>query len=504
MFAPLLHAIPATFQLDNVVAVMIGLVGGIIVGALPGLTASMGITVLLPLTFGMSPLVALGMMAGIYNGAMYGGAIPAVLLRIPGTPAAVATTFDGYAMTQKGEAARAMQISCLGSVLGSIVSAISLILLAPPLATVTLAFGPAEYVWVAVFGLASVGVLLGKDPFKGLLAGFFGLLLGTIGIDQVSGHERFTFDNLNLVEGFSIITLLTGLFALPPAIQMAEQAVKRGIPGEVLRLKAKHGLFYQWRSFVPVWIRSSIIGIIIGILPGAGGNMAALLAYNDAKRITRNPDPPFGEGNPLGVCAAETANNADTAASLIPTLTLGVPGSSVAAIIMGGLMIHGLQPGPSLFREHADVVYGFMLQMLMASVLLIFFGGMLATRIFAQVLRLPPILLVSVILSLCVIGVYSVNNSFFDLWMMLLFGMIGYTMEKTGYPIAPAVLGLILGGMAEQNLRLALIISRGDWTVLFTRPVSLIVIALILVTFAIPVIQEILRRRGSKLQIVGD
>jgi len=504
MFLPLLHAIPATFQLENFIAVTVGLIGGIIVGALPGLSATMGITVLLPLTFGMSPLVALGMMAGIYNGAMYGGAIPAVLLRIPGTPAAVATTFDGYAMSQKGEAAWAMQISCLGSVLGSIASAFSLILLAPPLALVTLAFGPAEYFWVAVFGLASVGVLLGRDPVKGLLAGCFGLLLGCIGIDQVTGHERYTFDNLNLVEGFSVVTLLTGLFALPPAIMMAEQAVKRGIDKETLRLKVRHGMFHRWREFLPIWVRSTVIGIIIGILPGAGGNMAALLAYNDAKRVTKNPDPPFGEGNPLGVCASETANNADTAASLIPTLTLGVPGSSVAAVIMGGLLIHGLQPGPSLFKEHGDVVYGFMLQMLLASVLLIFFGGMVATRLFAQVLRLPPVLLVSVIVILCVIGVYAINNSFFDLWMMLVFGLLGYTMEKTGFPIAPTVLGLILGPMAEQNLRLALIISRGDWTVLFTRGVSQIVIALIVVTFAIPVIQEILHRRGSKLQIVGD
>ena len=494
MWDGLIHALPGVFAWQNVLAMMIGVVSGIVIGAMPGLSATMGIALLIPLTFGMEPLVALALMAGIYNGAMYGGAIPAILLRIPGTPAAVATTFDGHPMAQRGDAARALQISCLSSAVGGSMSALALMLLAPPLVLVTLMFGPAEYFWVAIFGLASISVLLGADPVKGLLAAAFGLLLATVGIDNVSGHERFTFGNMYLVGGLHVVVVLTGLYALPPIFMLCEDAAKRAGSEGMAKLRASAGLFHEWTSFIVTWIRASLIGIVIGILPGAGGSLAAFLAYNEEKRTAKNPAA-FGKGEPRGVAAAECGNNADNAAALIPTLTLGVPGSAVAAVIMGGLLVHGLQPGPALFRDHADTVYGFMIQMLLTSVLLVFFGGVLASRIFAQVLRIPPAMLAPCLLALCVVGVFSVQNSMFDVYLMFGFGLIGYAMDRLGFPLAPVVLGVVLGGIAEMNLRMALIIAQGDNWLLVSSTVSQIIIALTLVVLFVPLIRHLRERR---------
>ncbi|MFY0735148.1 tripartite tricarboxylate transporter permease [Aurantimonas sp. NFXS3] len=473
-----------------------GVVLGIAIGALPGLSATMGIAVLIPLTFGLDPLVGLGMMAGIYNGAMYGGAIPAVLLRIPGTPASIVTTFDGYPMAQKGEAGRALQIAVVSSAIGGMVSAVVLMTLAPPLARVTLAFGPAEYFWVGIFGLSAIAVFVGKNPIKGVLSACIGLLIGCIGIDTITGAQRFTFGNINLYDGFNIVVLLTGLYAIPPAIAMAEEAVKTGISRDKLRVKSSHGMFDDWRRLWKTWTRSSIIGVIVGLLPGAGGNIAAFLSYNEAKRASKTPDE-FGEGSPEGVAAGECGNNADNSAALVPALTLGVPGSSVAAVILGGLLIHGLRPGPALFRDYPDVVYGFMIQMFVTSALLMFIGGIIGTRVFIHVLRLPRVLLVPLIAGLTAVGVYSINNSMFDLYMMLGFGLLGYAMERLDFPLAPAVLGLILGPMAEENMRLALLISQNDWLVFVTRPISVTIAVLTLLVLAFPIIRDMLARRRT-------
>jgi putative tricarboxylic transport membrane protein len=494
MFDGLFHALPLVFEPANFLAMIGGVAMGIAIGALPGLSATMGIAVLIPLTFGMDPMVALGMMAGIYNGAMYGGAIPAVLLRVPGTPAAIATTFDGYPMAQKGQAGRALQIAVVSSAIGGMISAISLMTLAPPLSRVTLAFGPAEYFWVGVFGLSAISVFVGKNPIKGVISACLGLLVGVIGLDQVTGGERFTFGNVNLLDGFHIVVLLTGLYALPPAIAMAEEAVMTGISRAQLKVGAAQGIFDDWRLLWRTWLRSGIIGIFVGLLPGAGGNIAAFLSYNEARRASKRPQD-FGEGSPEGVAAAETGNNADNSAALVPALTLGVPGSSVAAVILGGLLVHGLRPGPALFRDHADIVYGFMIQMFMTSFLLIVIGGFLGTKVFIHVLRLPRVLLVPLIVALTGVGVYSINNSMFDLWMMLAFGMVGYAMERLSFPLAPAVLGLILGSMAEESMRLQLLISQDDWSVFLTRPISALIAVLTALVLLFPIVRGYFDRR---------
>lgn len=490
MYSELFHALPGVLGFANLLAVTIGVIAGVVVGALPGLSATMAISVLVPFTFGLSPLVALGLMAGIYNGAMYGGAIPAVLLRIPGTPAAVATTFDGYPMAQRGEGGFALQVALVSSCIGGIASAFALMLLAPPLSKLTLLFGPSEVFWIAVFGLCSIIFLLGDNVVKGLISACFGVFVSVIGADPILGNDRFTFDRLELLDGISIVILLVGLYALPPVVDLLESPLKSENAacdnlGTEPIWRTLPRMFRFWKT----WVRGSLIGIWIGILPGAGGSMAAFMSYNEARRVSKTPET-WGNGEPEGVAAAEVANNADTAAALIPALTLGIPGTAVAAVMLGGLLIHGLQPGPMLFRENPDIVFGFMWQFLFGAILLFFLGGSLATNSFAKLLKLPRPLLGSIIIVLMLIGVYSIHERMFDVYLMLGFGVIGYVMDKLQFPLPPAVLGLILGSFAEENLRLALRIGRDNWSVLFANTTSQVLVALTLAVVFGPMIKR--------------
>jgi len=317
-------------------------------------------------------------------------------------------------------------------------------------------------------------------------------------MDGMTGRMRFTFGRLELADGINIVVLLVGLFALPRVFRMAEDAISVGVSRDVLNLKGSKANLRALGFLIPTWIRSGVIGIIIGILPGAGGNIAAFLSYNEAKRLGRNDDIEFGKGNPKGVAAAESGNSSDNGASLIPTLTLGVPGNSIAAVILGGLLVHGLQPGPSLFRDNAEIVYGFMIQMLLTAMLLFVVGGMLATRVFAQVLRIPQTMLAPMIVCLMVMGVYTVNNTTFDLYFMIAFGLIGYFMNKRGFPLAPLVLGVILGGLAEQSLKTALRISRGDWGILFSNTISQIIILIIVLALLAPAWQWLRAKMAAR------
>lgn len=333
--------------------------------------------------------------------------------------------------------------------------------------------------------------MLGGNPIKGLISACFGIFVSVVGSDPIYGNDRFTFGALELLDGINIVILLVGLYALPPVIDLLETPLKTdGVTGAKLGTQSMWKAMPRMKGFWKTWLRGSFIGIWIGILPGAGGSMAAFMSYNEARRGSKTPDT-WGKGEPEGVAAAETANNADTASALIPALTLGIPGTAVAAVMLGGLLVHGLQPGPMLFRENPDVVFGFMWQFLFGAILLIFLGGSLATNSFARLLNLPRPLLGSVIIVLMLIGVYSIHGRMFDVYMMLGFGAIGWIMDKLKFPLPPVVLGLILGSFAEENLRLALRIGRGDWGVLFQNTTSLILVAL---TVAV-VIGPILKRR---------
>jgi len=500
MYMDLISALPSVLTLDNFFAIVIGVLSGIAVGAMPGLSATMAISVLVPFTFGLDPLVALGLMAGIYNGAMYGGAIPAVLLRIPGTPAAVATSFDGYPMAQQGRGGFALQIAVVSSAIGGIASALALMLLAPPLAKVTLLFGPSEVFWIAVFGLCSIIFLLGESPIKGLISACFGIFVSMVGADPITSEDRFTFGQLELLDGINMVILLVGLYAMPPVIDLLEQPLDTKEAGKALKteslLRSLPKMFRFWKT----WLRSSFIGIWIGILPGAGGSMAAFMSYNEARRASKNPSE-WGQGEPEGVAAAETANNADTASALIPALTLGIPGTAVAAVMLGGLLVHGLQPGPMLFRDNPDIVFGFMWQFLFGAILLIFLGGSLATNSFSHLLKLPRPVLGAIIIVLMFIGVYSINERMFDVYLMLGFGLIGYVMDKFKFPLPPVVLGLILGGFAEENLRLTLLIGQGQWSALFANTTSLVLVAM---TIAVVIGPMIKRRLTKNRQSKGE
>lgn len=492
----MISSLQAVLSVGPLLAMLGSTLLGVFIGALPGLNPVMAIALLLPLTYSMDPLVALAMVAGIYNGSMYGGAIPAILLRIPGTPASIATTYDGFPMAERGDAAKALKVACWSSAIGGVASAIALMTIGPMLARVTLFFGPAEYFWIAIFGMVSVGIMVGSDPIKGVLAAVLGLLIGTMGIDSLSGQARFTFDQTWLLGGLDLIVVLVGLYALPPVLQLAEKCDLKGLSAAQLKLDATPFAKGEIRRLIPTWLRSSLIGIGVGILPGAGGNIAAFLSYNSARKASDEPES-FGKGNPQGVAAAECGNNADNAASMIPALSLGIPGNVVAALVLSALTIHGLQPGPQLFHQNPVLVGGFMFEMLITSLLIFLVGGVAATRIFAQIQRLPGVLLVPSIMILMCIGVYVINGRIIDLWVMLAAGLAGYILEKVNVPLAPIILGMILGPMAEQSVRRALLISRGDATELFTRPLSAVLVLCTLAVLLWPLV-KVWRSRALK------
>lgn len=481
VFANILQAAPALLDISVILAMIAGTAIGIAVGALPGLSATMGIAVLIPLTFSMEPLVALGMIAGIYNGAMFGGSIPAILLRIPGTPAGIATVFDGHEMAKNGQARLALDISLASSSIGSAVSAVALLLIAPPLALIALKFSPANYFWLAVFGMTTIAIMLAGNPAKGILSACFGLCLGIVGIDGISGAERFTFDTLELLSGINIIVLLTGLYAIPPAIDLL--LGKNAIEAGDIEL-GERTTGFRWSSLIPTWIRASAIGLVVGIIPALGGNIAALLAWQEERRWSKNKDN-WGKGEPAGLAAPECANNADTAATLIPALTLGIPGNAVAAVILGALLVHGLLPGPELFRANADITYGFMLTMLVTSGMM-FVIGKLGARVYVNVLRIPRTILGPMILALTVVGIYAIHNSAFEVVMMLCFGVVGFAMERLSIPTAPAVLAVILGQIAEENLRRSLLISGDDFWYLLQGPISIVLVILTCIALVSP------------------
>lgn len=486
-----LSGFPIALALPSLLAMMAGTAVGIIVGAIPGLTATLAMALLLPFTFTMSPLASLGMMAGIYNGSMYGGAIPAILMKIPGTPSAVATTFDGYPLARAGRAKYALHVALLASAAGSAISAIALMLLAPPLVSFALRFGPIEYFWVAVFGMSSVALLVGKSPAKGITSALLGITIGIVGMDLMTGEERLVFGVRDIAGGINLAVLLTGLFAIPPALAMMHDSmISSGarLTGSGIRLS-------EIPVFFKTWLRSGIIGVIVGVMPGAGGNLAGILGYSEEKRAAKDASL-FGKGDPRGVAASECANNADNASSLIPTLALGVPGNSVAALMMGAMLIQGLNPGPALFSQHGDIVYGFMWQMLLTAGLMLVFG-FIGASLFVQMLRIPTAMLAPMILVICSIGTYTASNSMTDVWLMLIFGIAGWLLSRSGYPIAPIVLGSILGPLAESSFRQGLLITRGNMIGFVSSPVSIILVLIILAVLLLPLIRLVKASRAD-------
>lgn len=480
-------------SLQFVIAMIVGVVGGIIIGALPGLSATMGIALLIPITFGMDPVAALTMLTAIYTSAVYGGSISAILLHTPGTPASAASALDGYQMTLQGKGLKALGISTVSSSIGGTFSAICLLFLAPPLALISLKFSAPEYFLMAVFGLTVIASLAADSIVKGLAAGAFGLIVGLVGTDVMAGWPRYTFGLVELEKGVSLIPALIGLFSLSQVmLQMEKGDSLRVVAGEL------KGSFFpslpEFKKLFPTICRSSILGLLVGILPGAGGDIASWVSYNEAKRFSKEPDK-FGKGAMEGLCASETANNAVTGGALIPLLTLGIPGSAAAAILLGGLLIQGLQPGHELFTKHANITYSVIFGFIIANIMMGVVGWAIA-RYVVKITDISFAILSPLIVVLSVVGSYAIDNSLFDVYIMVFFGLAGYIMRKTGMHPAPAVLGLVLVAMAEEGYRQSLILGRGDiWGYYLGRPLCLVFMALIALSLLSPILIKMWQRK---------
>ena len=478
----------------NFLSVFVGVLGGMIIGAMPGLTAPMGVALLIPFTYGMMPVPAITMLVSLYCGATFGGSIAAILVHAPGTPSAAMTTFDGYPLAQKGQAGKALGMSCISSALGGLFSVVVLILLAPLLAEIAIKFGPPEYFALAIFGMSMISSLGSKTVVKNLLGGTIGVFIACVGMDSISGFSRYDFGMTHLMDGISFIPVMIGLFAATEVFRQAEGGIKKVVVDRKIS-----GLLPTWKEIKSVkttLLRSSLIGTFIGILPAEGATVASFIGYNEAKRFSKTPEK-FGTGCLEGIAGPECANNAATGGAMIPTMALGIPGSGTTAVILGALLVHGMRPGPLLFIQHADVVYAVFIGMFFAN--LMFLGlGLGGAKVFSQILRVPNYVLSPIILVLCVVGTYALHNNMADVWIMLLFGIIGYKMKSYGFAAAPIVLGLVLGGLIEVSLRRSLIVFDNNPFVFFTRPWSLLFIVLTVLGLCAPLITSWIENRGQK------
>lgn len=482
----LLNGLINIMQVDILVVLILGVLGGIAIGSLPGLTATMGVALMLPVTFGMDPVVGILLLIGIYFGSVYGGSLTAILINTPGTPASAATALDGYAMTQKGFAHKALTVSTISSTIGGIISVIVLILVAPQLAEFALRFSAPETFALAVFGIAIISSIAGKSLVKGLIAGLIGLLIATIGLDPIGGFPRFTFGNMNLTGGVSFIPVMIGLFAAAEAFRTMEELFsKQNLKVSVEKIKLK---WVEFKSIIITILRSAGIGTFIGMIPGAGGDITAFVAYNEARRFSKNKDE-FGEGSIKGVAAPEAANNSVTGGAMIPLLTLGIPGDAVTAVLLGALMVQGLQPGPMLFENNGPLVYSLFVGMLLANVLLLIFG-LFGIRLFTKILLIPKAILSPIILVLCVVGSYSLGNSYYDVIVMIVSGIVGYFMIRNGFPAPPLILGLILGPIMESNFRRSIVMSQGDLSIFYTRPITVVLLTVAVATLFSPLLSK--------------
>jgi putative tricarboxylic transport membrane protein len=464
---------------------------GIIFGSIPGLTATMGIAILIPMTFVMDPSVGIVMLVGIYVGGIFGGAISAVLVSIPGTPSGMMTTLDGYPMGQRGEAGKAIGIATVSSFIGGIVSAIILIFAAPQLARFALSFGPAEYFAIAVFGLSIIAAIAGDSLLKGLISGVIGMLITVVGMDYVTSTPRFTFGYVALLSGFTFIPMMIGLFGMREFLtQVATGKYKFKVQQNVKNILPN---FIDFKKLLPINLRGGLLGSLVGVLPGAGGPIASFLSYDMARRSSKNSEK-FGTGEPEGIAAAESANNGVTGGALIPMLTLGVPGDGVTAVMLGAFMVHDLRPGPSLFTNHGDMVFAIYLGLILANIFMLAFG-LVGAKLFAKILTVPMPILLPFISVLTIVGAFAIRNNTFDISIMLAFGVLGYLLTVLKFPPMPMVLGVVLGPIAESNLRAALLISRGDWMVFFQRPISLTLLILTVIMVGYPYISGAQRRR---------
>jgi len=495
----LLNGLIGALQPFNLLMMVVGLGVGVFFGSLPGLTATMGVAVMVPFSYYLEPSSALLLMSGVFCGAIYGGSISAVLIGIPGTPASVPTSWEGYPLAKVGKAGPALHLCTLGSSIGGIASSLALMIGAPALALLALEFGRAETMMLAIFGMTVVTSLAADNLIKGVIIGFISMFLATIGQDPVNGFPRFTFGSSNMIGGLQLVPVLIGVFSLPEVFNLIEDIVKERMHTHKSRERIKVGsMRVKLQEVISHWItifKSSVIGIIIGIIPAASSDIGAFLAYNESKRASKNPEN-YGKGEVDGMIAAEVANNAVTGASLIPLLTLSIPGSAPAALYLGVLYINGLRPGPMLFNNNPDIVYALLVGFLIVNILM-YFIGVGYCKIATNVVRVPREFLVPVIITLTVIGSYACNHSWFDVWVMFVMGVVGYILLKFGFPLSPIALGLILGPIFESAFDQTMVMFKGNMWLIFTRPISVFLMVLTVFSLCSPFIIKAYRKRKA-------
>ena len=476
----------------NLLLGAVGVTVGTAIGVLPGLGPALTISLLLPITFGMDPVGAFILFGGIYYGAMYGGSTTSILVRMPGEASSVMTAVDGYVMTRRGRAGAALATAAIGSFVAGTFATVMLMLLAPPLVELSLGFGPADYAALMVLALTSVAGLSGANPARGLLAIFVGLALGTVGIDVQTGQARFSMGMPGLLGGLNVVLVTVGLFAVGEVFWHA--ATRLDAPTGVTRLDGPARLTpSEWRRSMPAWGRGTLIGFFTGVLPGAGATVASFLSYDVERRVSKTPEE-FGEGAIEGVAGPEAANNASAGGSLVPLLALGVPGSGTTAVMLAAFQMYGLQPGPLLFSQESELVWGLIASLYVSNALLLLLNLPLI-RLWVRLLEVPPALLYAAVLALATVGVYTLNSSLFDVGVVYALGLVAVVLRHQEIPLAPVVLGAGLGPLLEQYTRRALAIADGDPTVFLTRPLSAALLGLALALVVLPPLVRAIRTR---------
>jgi putative tricarboxylic transport membrane protein len=472
-----------------------GVTWGIVGGAIPGISGAVAMALALPFTFAMDATTALCMLAGVWAGANYGGSIPAILMRMPGTPASAACLMDGYELTRQGKAAKALGVSLVCGTIGGLISVVVLIAMVLPLGEVVLHFGSPETFALAVFALTLLAGLSEASFLKGLASGFFGLLLTTIGLDTLTGALRFTFGRPELMTGIDVVAAMVGLFAVS---EMFHRIAHPEAAPEVVagRTGTSFPTLGELRRLWPATLVGTIVGLVVGVMPGAGATASSFVAYNEARRWSKRPEL-FGKGSLEGVAAPETANNAVQGGDLVPTLALGIPGSNSAAIMLAALILHGIQPGPFLLSKHGALVYTLFAGLVLVNLMMIPVG-LVILRLCLLALQLSPPVLVAAVLALCIVGTYAAELHIVNPWVTLAFGVLGYAMRAYGFSAAAMVLGMVLGVMAESEMRRSLIISHGSWTIFMTRPITAGLLLLTLGVLVYPLVRGALARRRSR------
>lgn len=478
MIDHILTAFTLVLTPNVLLSLVIGVLIGYFVGAMPGLTSSIGMALLIPFTFGMSPIAAIVMLVSIYMASDYAGGIPAILVNAPGQPGAAVTAFDGFAMSQRGESGHALSLSIMASAAGALISGALLVVSAQIMASAALAFGPSEYFALAVVGLSLIGVLSTGSMLKAVIGLLFGLVVITVGIDPIRGVQRFVIDP-SLIDGIPFLPALIGLFALSEVFVMVENAQQQiGTVKGAVSAKGSFGVLAPYKATV---LRSSLIGYVVGVIPGAGASIASLVSYGVAKKLSPKGDT-FGSGNPEGIVASEAANNASVSGALAPLLSLGIPGSASAAVLIGGLTIQGLQPGPLLFTNNPEIPYSIFIGLFVGLPVMVAVG-LLGARLWVQITRIPGPLVATVVASICMLGSYAAANDTFEMLITAVFGAIGYVLRRAGIHPAPIVLALVLGNMLEANLRRAMITANEDFLRVIAHPITAV---LLLIAILVP------------------